>query len=159
MSYSDNMKNIIFSYIVINLTIALIIIIILLTVIKPKKYPEFYVPDVKIECSESFYFIHSDINHPHDNLGSTGKNAIHFRKRKQHKPTNTINHTHSENVFSKDEECPNKKSKHRGITDDDGNKLRINSKHECPINYISKNYKESSSSVIIGDKIFQIYTF
>ena len=67
------MKKIIFSYIVINLTIALILILILLTVTKPKKYPEFYVPDVKIEVLESFDFIYSDIDYPYDYLSLTGK--------------------------------------------------------------------------------------
>ena len=155
MSYAEkNMKNIIFSYIVINLTIALIIIIILLTVIKPKKYPEFYVPDVKIECLESFYFIYFAIDYPYDNLGLTGNNAIYLCKGKQYLPINTINYTYLENAFLKDEKCPDEKSKYCGIIDDDGNKLCINSKYECPINYISKNYTENSSSVMIGHKTF-----
>ena len=45
-------------------------------------------------------------------------------------------------------------SKYCGIIDDNGTKLCIDSKSKCPINFLSENYTENSSSVIIGNKTF-----
>lgn len=234
---------IILTIIVLLFTMALIALIILLTIKKPKLYEDFYVPDIKIEGLESFDFIDDKItpDYPYDNLGLTGKlildcvsgscvqekfieteyqkcsdgscgvsyekwtnyitkiddkctqqcndygieecncpsgyrekgtcrrrsddryaegkicnisNAIYFWKGKKYKAKNATNYTYLKNAFLKDEECPNKKSKYCGIIDDDGNKLCINSKYKCPINYISENYTDISYSVMIGDKTF-----
>ena len=55
--------------------------------------------------------------------------------------------------MSKDEECP-QGTKSCGIIDDYENKLCINFIYSCPINYISDNYINGSSSVIMGNKTF-----
>ena len=66
---------IILTIIVLLFTMALIALIILLTIKKPKLYEDFYVPDIKIEGLESFDFIDDKItpDYPYDNLGLTGK--------------------------------------------------------------------------------------
>ena len=65
-------------------------------------------------------------------------NAIYFWKGKLINIIKINEYTYSDNAILKDEECP-KDKKYCGIIDNYGNKLCIQSKLKCPINYISEN--------------------
>ena len=79
-------------------------------------------------------------------------NTIYFWRGKKYKIVKTTNYTYLSNARLKEEQCPNG-YKDCGIIDPYENKLCIQSKNRCPINYISENKSnEVYASIVFENK-------